>query len=70
MRDAAADNAVFAKFSAVLRSLAEIHPNWPAPLNASAPLGQQKNKSIEGQETRRPIPVEIYQPKPGPLALG
>jgi predicted PurR-regulated permease PerM len=22
------------------------------------------------QETRRPIPVEIYQPKPGPLALG
>jgi predicted PurR-regulated permease PerM len=69
MRDAAADNAVFAKFSAELRSLAAIHPNRPMPLNAGAHLGQQKSQPIEDQKAQRPIPVEVYQPAAGPLAL-
>jgi predicted PurR-regulated permease PerM len=63
MRDAAANNAVFAKFSAELRSLAR-RPSmgvrlWP----------NERNQPTERQEAQRPIPVEIYQPVPGPLAL-
>jgi predicted PurR-regulated permease PerM len=69
MRDAAADNAVFAKFSAELRSLAEILQSRPAPFNGGAPLAQRKNQPTKRQEAQRPIPVEIYQPAPGPLAL-
>ena len=69
LRDAAADNALFAKVSAALKKLGEINPHRPAPSSAPAPLDQPKNQLTKGQESERPIPVEVHQPEPGPFAI-
>ena len=69
LRDAAADNALFAKVSAALRKLGEINPHRLAPSSAPAPLDQPKNQLTKGQESERPIPVEVHQQEPGPFAI-
>ena len=69
LRDAAADNALFAKVSAALKKLGEINPHRLAPSSAPALLGQPKNQLTKGQESERPIPVEVHQPEPGPFAI-
>jgi predicted PurR-regulated permease PerM len=63
LRDAAADNALFAKVSAALKKLDEINPHRPSHASAPAPSDH------EGQESERPIPVEVHQPEPGPFAI-
>ncbi len=69
LRDAAADNVLFAKVSAALKNFAEINPHRPAPSSAPAPLEQPKNQLTKSQESERPIPVEVHQPEPGPFAI-
>jgi predicted PurR-regulated permease PerM len=69
LRDAAADNALFAKVSVALKKLREINPHRPAPSSAPAPSDQPKNQLTKGQESERPIPVEVHQPEPGPFAI-
>ena len=69
LRDAAADNVLFAKVSAALKKLGEINPHRLAPSSAPALLGQSKNQLARGQESERPIPVEVHQPEPGPFAI-
>ena len=69
LRDAAADNVLFAKVSAALKKLGEINPHRPTSSSAPAPLGQPKNQLTKGQESERPIPVEVHQPEPGPFAI-
>ena len=69
LRDAAADNALFAKVSAALKKLGEINPHRVVPSSAPAPLVQPKNQLTKGQESERPIPVEVHQPEPGPFAI-
>ena len=69
LRGAAANNALFAKVSAALKNFAEINPHRPAPSSAPAPLKQPKNQLTKGQESERPIPVEVHQPEPGPFAI-
>ena len=69
LRDAAADNALFAKVSTALKKLGEINPHRPAPSSGPAPLDQPKNQLTRGQESERPIPVEVHQPEPGPFAI-
>jgi predicted PurR-regulated permease PerM len=69
LRDAAADNALFAKVSAALRNLGEINPYRPAPSSAPAPSDRPMNQLTEGREDQRPVPVEVYQPAPGPFAI-
>jgi predicted PurR-regulated permease PerM len=69
LRDAAADNALFAKVSVALKKLGEINPHRPAPSSAPAPSDQPKNQLTRGQESERPIPVEVHQPEPGPFAI-
>jgi predicted PurR-regulated permease PerM len=69
LRGAAANNALFAKVSAALKNFAEINPHRPAPSSAPAPLDQPKNQLTRGQESERPIPVEVHQPEPGPFAI-
>ena len=69
LRDAAADNALFAKVSTALKKLGEINPHRPAPSSAPAPSKQPKNQLTRGQESERPIPVEVHQPEPGPFAI-
>ncbi len=69
LRDAAADNVLFAKVSAALKNFAEINPHRPVPSSVPAPLGQPKNQLTRGQESERPIPVEVHQPEPGPFAI-
>jgi predicted PurR-regulated permease PerM len=64
LRDAAANNALFAKVSAALQHLGEINPHRPAPSSAPAPSGQPKNPLSEGQETQRAVPAEVHQPAP------
>ena len=54
LRDAAADNALFAKVSAALKKLGEINPHRPAPSSAPAPSDQPKNRLTKGQESERP----------------
>src|SRR6202023_2526271 len=68
-RDAAADNALFAKVSAALKKLGDTTPHRPSPSSAPAPSDQPKNRLTEGQERERPIPVEVHQPEPGPFAI-
>ena len=65
LRDAAADNALFAKVSAALQHLGEINPHRPAPSSVPAPSDQPKNQPAEGQENQPPVPVEVHQPAPG-----
>jgi predicted PurR-regulated permease PerM len=65
LRDAAANNALFAKVSAALQHLGEINPHRPAPSSAPAPSDQSKKPLSEGQETQRAVPAEVHQPTPG-----
>ncbi|MGI8569013.1 MAG: AI-2E family transporter [Methylocella sp.] len=63
LRDAAADNALFAKVSAALKNVGEINPHRPAPAN------QPKNQLTESQENQRPVPVEVHEAAWGPFAI-
>ena len=56
LRDAAADNALFAKVSAALQHLGEINPHRPATSSVPAPSDQPKNQPGEGQENQPPAP--------------
>jgi predicted PurR-regulated permease PerM len=69
LRDAAADTALFSKLSAALKKLGEINPHRPVPSSTPGPLGQSKNQLARGQESERPIPVEVHQPESGPFAI-
>ncbi|MGB6176472.1 MAG: AI-2E family transporter [Methylocella sp.] len=69
LRDAAADNALFAKVSAALKKLGEINPHRPTPSSVPAPLDQTKNRPTEGQENPPPVPVEVQEPAWGPFAI-
>ena len=69
VRDAAADNALFAKVSAALKSFGEINPRRPTAPNAPAPPGKLKNQLTGDQGSERPIPVEVHEPAPGPFAI-
>ncbi len=65
LRDAAADNALFAKVSAALQHLGDINAPRPKLSSAPAPSDQPKNQLTEGQETQRTVPVEVHPPAPG-----
>ncbi|MGC2222378.1 MAG: AI-2E family transporter, partial [Methylocella sp.] len=65
LRDAAADNALFAKVSAALQHLGEINPHRPAPSSVPSPSDQPKNQPAEGQENQPPAPGEVHQAAPG-----
>jgi predicted PurR-regulated permease PerM len=69
LRAATADNALFEKVSAALKKLGEINPHRPAASSAPARSEQSKNRLTKGQESERPIPVEVQQPTPGPFAI-
>ena len=69
LRDAAADNALFAKLSAALKKLGELNSHPAASSSTPAASKQSKNKLTKGQESERPIPVEVHQPEPGPFAI-
>jgi predicted PurR-regulated permease PerM len=69
LRDAAADNAMFAKVSAALRNFGEINPGPPAPSGAPVPSDQPKNQRTEAEDDQRPVPVEVHQPAWGPFAI-
>jgi predicted PurR-regulated permease PerM len=68
LRDAAADNAIFAKVSAALRNLGEINPQPPEASSAPVPSDQPKNHT-GAEEDQRPVPVEVHQPAWGPFAI-
>jgi predicted PurR-regulated permease PerM len=57
------------KFRPALKKLGEINPHRPAPSSAPTPSEQSKNRLTKGQESERPIPVEVQQPEPGPFAI-
>jgi len=69
LRDAAANNALFAKVSAALKNLGEINPRRPAPSSAPAPSDQPRNQPAEGQENRPPVAVEGHEPTWRPFAI-
>ena len=69
LRDAAADNVLFAKVSAALKNLGEINPHPPAPSSAPAPSDQPRNKLTKGQESQLPVPAEVHEPAWGPFAI-
>ncbi|MGH6853262.1 MAG: AI-2E family transporter, partial [Methylocella sp.] len=69
LRDAAVDNAVFAKVSAALRNAGEINPSRPAPANALAPVDRRKKQLTATQENQLPVPVEVHEPAWGPFAI-
>ena len=69
VRDAAADNALFAKVSTALKSFGEINPRRPTAPSAPAPSGKPKNQLTGEQGSERPIPVEVHEPAPGPFAI-
>lgn len=69
LRAAAADNALFAKISAALKSLGESNPNRPPASSAVARAGQQESRLTGSRDGQLPVPVEIHQPPPGPFAL-
>jgi predicted PurR-regulated permease PerM len=69
LRDAAASTALFAKVSDALKKLSEINPHRPASSSAPTPSDRPKNQLTKGQESERPIPVEVHQPEPGPFAI-
>ena len=62
LREAAADNVLSARVLAALKTLGQINPQRPSASRAE----QQANR---GRESQQPIPVEVYQPGPGPLAI-
>jgi predicted PurR-regulated permease PerM len=65
LRDATADNALFAKVSAALQHLGDINAPRPTLSSAPAPSDQPKNQLTEGQGTQRTVPVEVHPPAPG-----
>jgi predicted PurR-regulated permease PerM len=65
LRNAAAENALFAKVSAVLETLGKLKPHQPDYSKPVVPSHQHG----QDQEAERPVPVEIYQPSIGPLVL-
>ena len=69
LRDAAADNALFAKVSAALKNVGEINPLRPAPSSGPTPSDQAKNHPREGQESQPPLPAEVHEPAWGPFAI-
>jgi predicted PurR-regulated permease PerM len=69
LRDAAADNALFAKVSTALRNLGEINPQRLAPSSAPALSNQAKTQLTEGRENPQPVPVEVHEPVWGPFAI-
>ncbi len=70
LRDAAADNALFAKVSAALKNLGEINPHRFAPSSTPAPSDQPRKQLSEGQEKNQPpVPVEVHDPAWGPFAI-
>ena len=69
LRDAAADNALFEKGAAALKSLGDINPNRPAPLKEASSAKREKTALTKAEESQRPIPVEVYQPSPGPFTI-
>jgi len=69
LRDAAADNALFAKVSAALKKLGEINPHRPAPSSVPAPSDQTKNRLTGGQRNQQPVPAEVHEPAWGPFAI-
>ena len=64
LRDAAADNALFAKVSAALQHLGEINAPRPALSSAPAPSDQPKNQLTGGQEPKGTVPAEVRKPTP------
>ncbi|MGC2222135.1 MAG: AI-2E family transporter [Methylocella sp.] len=67
LRDAAADNALFAKVSAALKNLGEINPHRFAPSSTPVPSDQPRKQLSEGQEKNQPpVPVEVHDPAWGP----
>ena len=70
LRDAAADNALFAKVSAALKNLGEINPHRFAPSSTPVPSDQPRKQLSEGQEKNQPpVPVEVHDPAWGPFAI-
>ena len=69
LRDAAADNALFAKVSAALKNLGEINPHRFAPSSTPVPSDQPRKQLTEGQENQPPVPVEVHEPAWGPFAI-
>jgi predicted PurR-regulated permease PerM len=69
LRDAAADNALFAKVSAALKKLGEINPHRPAPSSVPAPSDQTRNRLTGGQENPPPVPAEVQETAWGPFAI-
>jgi predicted PurR-regulated permease PerM len=69
LRDAAADNALFEKGAAALKSLGDINPNRPAPLKEPSSAKREETALKKTEEGQRPIPVEVYQPSPGPFTI-
>ncbi len=69
LRDAAADNALFAKVSAALKKLGEINPHRPAPSSVPAPSDQTKNRLTGGQKNQQPVPAEVHESAWGPFAI-
>ena len=63
LRDAAADNALFAKIAATLGNLGDSNPYRPSSSDTSW------DQRTGQQESERPIPVEVHQPAPGPFAI-
>jgi predicted PurR-regulated permease PerM len=69
LRDAVADNALFKKGAAALKSLGDINPNRPAPLKEASSAKREETALKKTEESQRPIPVEVYQPSPGPFII-
>jgi predicted PurR-regulated permease PerM len=70
LRDAAADNALFAKVSAALKNLGEINPHRFAPSSTPVPSDQPRKQLTVGQEKNQPpVPVEVHDPAWGPFAI-
>lgn len=67
LRDAAASNALFEKGAAALKSLGDINPNRPE--KEASPAKRHDPSLTKADENPRPIPVEVYQPSPGPFTI-
>lgn len=64
LRDAVADNALFAKVSDAMRRLGDVNSERSAPAAAA-----QAEEGQGAAERQRPIPVEVRHPEPGPFAI-
>lgn len=68
LREVVISNAVVKKGAALLKSLGDANPNRPAASSETAPA-RTGNPLIDAEEGRRPIPVEVHQPSPGPFSI-